>query len=148
MYISRTDSSDQRCESDAEDLFKSLGTSISQRSHNGVSVHLRIHPCAAGHEASRCSLVPCPPHPFRSDGRRQQDHPFFLHFLARVINVTVAVYAGGKDVVEPLARVEQEVCGNTRGATLTVVQDSGHLMPLECPGEGERHILTLARSVT
>ncbi|KAG9256683.1 Alpha/Beta hydrolase protein [Emericellopsis atlantica] len=68
--------------------------------------------------------------------------------LARDISVPVAVYAGGKDVVEPLARVEQEVCGNNKGATLAVLPDSGHLMPLECPEELGRHILNFARSVT
>ncbi|KAI6781542.1 uncharacterized protein J7T54_001505 [Emericellopsis cladophorae] len=68
--------------------------------------------------------------------------------LARDISVPVAVYAGWKDVVEPLARVKQDVCGHTRGAILTVLEDSGHPMPLECPEELGRHILNFSRSVT
>ncbi|KAL6868805.1 hypothetical protein ACO1O0_000125 [Amphichorda felina] len=53
--------------------------------------------------------------------------------LAKRINVPVSVVVADKDNVEPLARVEAEVCTNIKGATVKVLPDSGHLLPLEVP---------------
>ena len=51
--------------------------------------------------------------------------------LAKGINVAVSVVVADKDNVEPLARVEKEVSGHIRGATVKVLPNSGHLVPLE-----------------
>ncbi|KAF4981046.1 hypothetical protein FZEAL_3098 [Fusarium zealandicum] len=53
--------------------------------------------------------------------------------LAKLISVPVLVVAGGMDDVEPVSRIKTEVCGVLADSTLVVVNESGHLLPLEAP---------------
>lgn len=47
------------------------------------------------------------------------------------INVPVLVIGGGKDVVEPVERLRKEVLERVRGVELVVIEESGHLLPVE-----------------
>ncbi|KAM7203105.1 alpha/beta-hydrolase [Rhypophila sp. PSN 637] len=49
------------------------------------------------------------------------------------ISIPVLVLAADKDVVEPVERVKVEVCDRIPGSKLVVIQDSGHLSPLDKP---------------
>jgi 3-oxoadipate enol-lactonase len=49
------------------------------------------------------------------------------------INVPVLVIGGGKDLVEPVERLRKEVLGRICGAELVVIEESGHLLPVEAP---------------
>lgn len=53
--------------------------------------------------------------------------------LAKRISVPSVVIAGGKDQVEPGARVKEEVSGNIPFAKFLVLEEVGHLAPLEAP---------------
>ncbi|KAF5635784.1 alpha beta-hydrolase [Fusarium sp. NRRL 52700] len=53
--------------------------------------------------------------------------------LAKRISVSSIVIAGGKDQVEPVARVKAEVLGSIFGAKFLVLEEVGHLTPLEAP---------------
>lgn len=64
-----------------------------------------------------------------------------IQHLATKIKVPVLVLAAAKDVVEPLQRVEREVCGVIPGAELVVISNSGHLSPLEAPEQVAENIL-------
>ncbi|KAF5248219.1 hypothetical protein FANTH_6011 [Fusarium anthophilum] len=55
--------------------------------------------------------------------------------LAKRISIPSIVVAGGKDQVEPVARVKDEVSGNISGAKFLVLEEVGHLAPLEAPEE-------------
>lgn len=61
--------------------------------------------------------------------------------LARSIQVPVMVLAAAQDVVEPLERIKKEVCANISGSDLVIIEDSGHLSPLEAPGTVSSHIM-------
>ncbi|KAK3358210.1 Alpha/Beta hydrolase protein [Lasiosphaeria hispida] len=49
------------------------------------------------------------------------------------ISVPVLVIAAEKDVVEPVERVQTEVCARIQGSKLVVLSGSGHLSPLDKP---------------
>jgi pimeloyl-ACP methyl ester carboxylesterase len=51
------------------------------------------------------------------------------------IDVPVLVVAGGQDRVEPTEVMESRVLAEIPGARLEVIEDSGHLIPLEQPQE-------------
>ncbi|CAM1502485.1 Fc.00g044690.m01.CDS01 [Cosmosporella sp. VM-42] len=54
---------------------------------------------------------------------------------ARNIKCPVLVVASGKDVVEPLERVQKEVCRSIPDTQLEVLETSGHLSPIDdAPG--------------
>ncbi|KAF4961419.1 hypothetical protein FGADI_273 [Fusarium gaditjirri] len=53
--------------------------------------------------------------------------------LARSISVPSVVVSGGKDQVEPVARVKSEVVGNIPDAEFIVLEEVGHLALLEAP---------------
>ncbi|KAG7406670.1 Alpha/Beta hydrolase protein [Fusarium sp. MPI-SDFR-AT-0072] len=55
--------------------------------------------------------------------------------LAKRISVPSVVIAGGKDQVEPVARVKAEVSGNIPFAKFLVLEEVGHLALLEAPEE-------------
>ncbi|CVL03553.1 uncharacterized protein FMAN_15134 [Fusarium mangiferae] len=55
--------------------------------------------------------------------------------LAKTISIPSIVIAGGKDQVEPVARVKAEVSGNISVAEFLVLEEVGHLAPLEAPEE-------------
>lgn len=67
--------------------------------------------------------------------------------LAQRIQVPVLVVAAAQDVVEPLDRVQKEVRGRIPGSELAIILSSGHLSPLEAPGEVANHILELLRRI-
>ncbi|KAF5551400.1 alpha beta-hydrolase [Fusarium mexicanum] len=53
--------------------------------------------------------------------------------LVKRISIPSIVVAGGKDQVEPVARVKAEVSGNISVAKFLVLEEVGHLAPLEAP---------------
>ncbi|KAF4501662.1 alpha beta-Hydrolase [Fusarium agapanthi] len=53
--------------------------------------------------------------------------------LAKSITIPSIVVAGGKDQVEPVVRVKAEVSGNIFVAKFLVLEEVGHLAPLEAP---------------
>jgi 3-oxoadipate enol-lactonase len=53
--------------------------------------------------------------------------------VARKIDVPVFVVGAAKDQVETVERVKSEVLSNITGAQLEVIQQSGHLIPVEAP---------------
>ncbi|KAG0648349.1 putative hydrolase [Hyphodiscus hymeniophilus] len=55
--------------------------------------------------------------------------------VAKKIDVPILVIAGELDKVETLDRVKKEVLCNVNGAEIVVVLGSGHLLPVEAPGE-------------
>ena len=59
---------------------------------------------------------------------------------AEKINVPVFVIGGGKDIVEPMERLREEVLGRISGAELEVIEASGHLLPVEYPELVARNI--------
>jgi 3-oxoadipate enol-lactonase len=59
---------------------------------------------------------------------------------AKKIDVPVLVIAGREDRIETEERVKTEVVANVKGAELVVVEGSGHLLPVEAPGEVSRLI--------
>lgn len=50
------------------------------------------------------------------------------------IRVPVRVITGALDQVETVERASREVVGKIAGATLMVIPDSGHMLPMESPG--------------
>ncbi|MWA05139.1 alpha/beta fold hydrolase [Actinomadura sp. LD22] len=54
---------------------------------------------------------------------------------ARAIDVPVQVLAGRHDQVDPPASLEADLLPVIPGARMTVIEDTGHLSPLEAPGE-------------
>lgn len=67
--------------------------------------------------------------------------------FSKKINVPVLVVAAALDVVEPLQRVQKEICARIHGARLRVVEGSGHLSPLEKAGDVAGHILEFLRTL-
>ncbi|KAK4234151.1 Alpha/Beta hydrolase protein [Achaetomium macrosporum] len=63
------------------------------------------------------------------------------------ITAPVLVLAATKDVVEPLGRVQAEVCSRFWGARLEVIPGSGHLSPLDAPEAVADHLLRFLRQV-
>ncbi|KAN0103052.1 alpha/beta-hydrolase [Hyaloscypha variabilis] len=63
------------------------------------------------------------------------------------IKMPVLVIGGGKDIVEPVERLRKEVLGRIQGAKLIVVEESGHLLPVEAPALVARLIRNFAASV-
>ncbi|CAG9939572.1 unnamed protein product [Clonostachys rosea f. rosea IK726] len=63
------------------------------------------------------------------------------------IRCPVLVVAASKDIVEPLERVENEVCQNIQGARLEVLEGSGHLSPIDCPSDLSEHICQFIHQV-
>lgn len=59
---------------------------------------------------------------------------------ARKIDIPVLVIAGGHDKVEPVERLRSEVLGNIHGAQMSIIQDSGHLIPVEAPSKVAHNI--------
>ncbi|KAG9494880.1 hypothetical protein J7337_013109 [Fusarium musae] len=55
--------------------------------------------------------------------------------LAKGISIPSIVISGGKDQVEPVARVKSEVSGNISFAEFHVLEEAGHLALLEAPEE-------------
>ncbi|KAF4442042.1 alpha beta-Hydrolase [Fusarium acutatum] len=55
--------------------------------------------------------------------------------LAKRISIPSIIIAGGKDQVEPVARVKTEVSGNISVAEFLVLEEIGHLALLEAPEE-------------
>ncbi|KAJ9149108.1 Alpha/beta-hydrolase [Pleurostoma richardsiae] len=60
---------------------------------------------------------------------------------ARRIVAPVLVLAAEEDVVEPLERVQREVCARIPGARLAVLAGSGHLSPLDASDVVAEHLL-------
>ncbi|KAE9374495.1 alpha/beta-hydrolase [Stipitochalara longipes BDJ] len=56
------------------------------------------------------------------------------------IKVPVLVIGGGRDIVEPIERLRKEVLGRIQGAELVVIEESGHLLPVEAPVAVALHI--------
>ncbi|UNI17042.1 hypothetical protein JDV02_003421 [Purpureocillium takamizusanense] len=54
---------------------------------------------------------------------------------ARQIDVPVLVVGAIADIVEPIARIKQEVCTVIPHAGLVTLHNSGHLIPIEAPAE-------------
>jgi 3-oxoadipate enol-lactonase len=52
---------------------------------------------------------------------------------ANRINVPVLVIAGRKDMVEPVERVRKEVLEKIQEAKMVVIEESGHMLPVEVP---------------
>lgn len=57
------------------------------------------------------------------------------------ITVPVLVLAAEKDPVEPVERIEKEICNRIPGAQLRILLESGHLSPLDVPGAVAEHIV-------
>ncbi|CVL11698.1 hypothetical protein FPRO06_13008 [Fusarium proliferatum] len=53
--------------------------------------------------------------------------------LAKSISIPSIIIAGGKDQVEPVDRIKAEVSGNISVAEFLVLEEVGHLAPLEAP---------------
>jgi len=66
---------------------------------------------------------------------------------ATEIKVPVLVIGGGRDIVEPVGRLEKEVLGRIQAAELVVVEESGHLLPVEAPAAVARHIVNFMTRV-
>ncbi|KAF5661956.1 alpha beta-hydrolase [Fusarium circinatum] len=66
--------------------------------------------------------------------------------LAKRISTPSIVVAGGKDQVEPVARVKAEVSGNISVAKFLVLEEVGHLAPLEAPEKVAEIITDLVSS--
>jgi pimeloyl-ACP methyl ester carboxylesterase len=64
------------------------------------------------------------------------------------IEVPVLVVVGEQDRVEPVAIMRSHVVANIAGATLDIVPETGHLMPLERPAELSTRIAAFRASVT
>lgn len=67
-------------------------------------------------------------------------------YLARQIRVPVLIIAAAADVVEPLDRVKKEVCEVVPGSKLVVIQDCGHLSPLEAPDTVSKQVMGFVES--
>ena len=63
------------------------------------------------------------------------------------IKLPVLVVAAKKDVVEPLDRVQKEVCGRIQSAQLVVLENSGHLSPIDDPLKLANHIDRFAENL-
>ncbi|KAK4211205.1 alpha/beta-hydrolase [Rhypophila decipiens] len=63
------------------------------------------------------------------------------------ISVPVLVLAADKDVVEPVERVRAEVCDKIPGSKLVVIQDSGHLSPLDKPEAVAENLLEFLKEL-
>ncbi|KAL1604832.1 hypothetical protein SLS60_004372 [Paraconiothyrium brasiliense] len=57
------------------------------------------------------------------------------------IKVPVLVLAAEKDLVEPVERVQKEVCHRIPGAQLWILPGSGHLSPLDVPGAVAENVI-------
>jgi pimeloyl-ACP methyl ester carboxylesterase len=66
---------------------------------------------------------------------------------ASKISVPVLVIGGGKDKVEPVGRLEKEILGTIDGAEMRVIENSGHLLPVEAPTLVARYIEYFAAKV-
>jgi pimeloyl-ACP methyl ester carboxylesterase len=55
-----------------------------------------------------------------------------LEYYARRIDIPVLMVAGARDIVVPLRRLEH-ITGLMKNVTLTVMDDQGHLSPIERP---------------
>lgn len=66
---------------------------------------------------------------------------------ASAIEVPVRVLAGRHDLVEPPAVLEANLLPVIPGARMTVVEDTGHLSPLEVPGQIADHLDRFAASL-
>ena len=64
------------------------------------------------------------------------------------IDVPVLVLGADHDVVEPISLLAEHVLPTIAGATLELVTDSGHLMPLEQPQQVADHITSFLRGLT
>ncbi|KAM7212366.1 alpha/beta-hydrolase [Rhypophila decipiens] len=63
------------------------------------------------------------------------------------ISVPVLVLAADEDVVEPVDRVRVEVCDKIPGSKLVVIQDSGHLSPLDKPEAVAENLLEFVKEL-
>jgi pimeloyl-ACP methyl ester carboxylesterase len=67
---------------------------------------------------------------------------------ARAIEVPALVVAGQYDQVDPPASLEANLLPFIPGARMTVIEDTGHLSPLEVPGQVAHQIEEFASVVT
>lgn len=67
---------------------------------------------------------------------------------AKKIHVPVLIIAGGKDKVETLQRIREAVVGIIKNAEMVVIEESGHLLPLEAPEKVSKHIHKFLHRVT
>ncbi|KAL2020085.1 hypothetical protein VTK56DRAFT_8889 [Thermocarpiscus australiensis] len=64
-----------------------------------------------------------------------------LSEAVRGITVPVLVLAAAEDIVEPLERVQTELCSRLSEPKLEIISGSGHLSPLDAPEAVARHLL-------
>jgi 3-oxoadipate enol-lactonase len=67
--------------------------------------------------------------------------------MTNKINVPVLVIGGGKDIVEPVERLRKEVLGRIQEAEMVVIEESGHLLPIEVPVLVSKNIEQFLNSV-
>jgi 3-oxoadipate enol-lactonase len=67
---------------------------------------------------------------------------------AEKIDVQILIIAGSKDRVEPVERLRREVVEILDGSEMVVVEDSGHLLPVEAPVEVARLVRVFVEQIT
>ena len=65
---------------------------------------------------------------------------------AKKSDVPALVIAGEKDLVEPVDNVKRLVHGVIQGSEMVIIQNSGHLVPIEAPEELASHIARFSKT--